>query len=683
MPWLTLLLPALSLAAPPNALKVAEEHLETLALEHSADAENRPSFEARRAFDWAAGTRVRVTQKLGSLPVEGAEMVVALDQDGAVRRTYGRMLQASPPDPNPYLEAAAAEDLAQRTVHLLGEGRLWPARSELVAFVDRTGNAHLAWAVDASLATPPSTWRVLVDAHTGALLHTTPTSRNADANVYPANPVNSEVTRVTLEGLTDTETLTGRHAEVWSCDDADVDDSLFGLSTCYVLGRHAVQDDDGHYLFAPDPGSLEDPFAEAHLYHHLDLVSEWFSSTYGFAHAEPMRGIVNFPMANAFFGDFDGDGVADVAFGQAQNGVDFGYDADVIYHEYGHSVVDGTSTIGFLRADEYGLMWDGGGLNEGTADAFSMVLTGDALTGEYAGSAFGDVAIRDLTEPRRCPDDLYGESHYDGEIWGALTWQLMEDPLVGAELTGDLLYGAVTTWTLETDWTAAGVSLLDAAADMLADGLITGQGNDAIVGHLEDFNLLDCGRVVGLDDGEEHAILLIDGGLPGDFEHMPGGVQFSLDVPEDARGLRLEVTDFTSPKMGWMLYVRRGSHIEHRVTDLVILGVQIAVPETYDLLVEGEGSGYVLELTADSELPLEPGETYYFSVAGRNLGDIEAFGFTFSRITVRGGLFEPEVEEEEVGGCACATGSASAPWWLLFAPGLLVLYRRFRGLRRG
>jgi Zn-dependent metalloprotease len=672
---LALFLPALATAAPPNALQVAEEHLAAAALERSAD--HRPAFEARRALDWAAGTRVRVTQKLAGLPVEGGEMVVALGRDGAVRRTYGRMLRAVPPDPDPHLDAAAAEDLAQHTVQLLGEGRLWPARSELVAFVDRAGAAHLAWAVDASLATPPSTWRVLVDAHTGALLHTTPTSRNADANVYPANPLNSEVTRVTLQGLTDTETLTGSYAEVWSCDASDVDDSLFGLSTCHQLGRHATPDDDGHYLFEPDAGSMDDPFAEAHLYYHLDLVSDWFSETYGFAHGGPMRGIVNFEMSNAFFGDFDGDGFADVSFGQAPNGVDFGYDADVIYHEYGHSVVDGTSTLGFLRADEYGLMWDGGALNEGTADVFSLVLTGDPLTGEYAGSAFGEVAIRDLTEPRRCPDDLYGEAHYDGEIWGALAWQLMEDPLVGPELTGDLVYGALTTWTLETDWTAAGVSLLDAAADMLADELITAEANDAIVGHLESFNLLDCGRVVQLDDGTERAILLIEGGLPGDFEHMPGGVQFSLDVPENAEGLRFEVTDFTSAEMGWMLYVREGSPVGHRVNDLAILGVQIAIPETYDLLVEGEGSGYTLDLTADSELPLVPGETYYFSFAGRNLGGIEPFEFTFSRINVRGEVLLPE---EKAGGCACAAPSGAAPWWLLVAPGLLLAYRRRRGV---
>src|SRR5690606_8484190 len=143
----------------------------------------------------------------------------------------------------------------------------------------------------------------------------------------------------------------------------------------------------GDYLFTPDPASGDDPFGEVQLYYHLDRVSAWVEDRYGFFHDEPIVGRLNFPMTNAFFGDFDGDGRGDVSFGTSEDGHDFAYDADVVYHEFGHSLVDGLGSPGFLNADAIGLDWVGGGLNEGSADVLAMLLTLDPLMAEYAGQA--------------------------------------------------------------------------------------------------------------------------------------------------------------------------------------------------------------------------------------------------------------------------------------------------------
>jgi len=173
--------------------------------------------------------------------------------------------------------------------------------------------------------------------------------------------------------------------------------------------------------------------------------------------------------------------------------------------------------------------------------------------------------------------------------------------------------------------------------------------------------------------------MILNGGLLGDFAVIPLDVQFSYEVPADLQGLRVEITDFSSgsDQLGWALYMRRGEHVVHDVTTLGAVGIAFATPVVYDHLVEGSEAGVALELTPTSEPPLEPGATYYFSMGGTNLGGLGLLEFTTGRISVKASPFEPEVEEEEPGGCGCASGGAlGSAWGLLVA--LVGLHRRRR-----
>ena len=59
----------------------------------------------------------------------------------------------------------------------------------------------------------------------------------------------------------------------------------------------------------PAEGETHDPFTEGQVYFHLHEFAEWANVNFGLHLAEPIRVFTNFPLTNAFFGDFDDDGV--------------------------------------------------------------------------------------------------------------------------------------------------------------------------------------------------------------------------------------------------------------------------------------------------------------------------------------------------------------------------------------
>jgi len=521
----------------------------------------------------------------------------------------------------------------------------------------------------------------VVDAHDGKALNTRPTSFDAQANVFPTNPEESTLTEVELMGLTSDTELSGEYTWVVSCDDwADGGGDLFGgLGSCEATSNHAVPDADGNYLYESNPSSLDDPLAEVQMYYHLDLMSAWYDETLGFSHSSPMQGIVNFNLANAFYGDADGDDRAEVAFGQSGS-MDFAYDADVIYHEFTHSVIGTVTNLGFFGADEYGITFAPLALNEGSADLFSMMLTGDPKLGSYAGGAFGLPAIRDVEEDRTCPHNLYGEAHEDGMIWGAMGWNMIDDPAIGPDVSAQLFFGTALGFPFDTNWGIAGDILLETAADMLSDGAIDQTQHDAIVGHAEAAQVPGCKRVIPLDDGFQPELFTMYIGLADLYGHIPVTAQFSLEAPEGATELRVRVREWnTSADMGWTVFVRRGKHVKWNLENL--MGYDVPVVGQYDFAVDGKGKGTVT-VDADSEVPLEGGETYYFALATRNLGGVGAFDTATGEVIVSGAVeccAEPEptaTTGEEKGGCGCESAGPAAVGWLVLLVGLVGLRRR-------
>ena len=90
--------------------------------------------------------------------------------------------------------------------------------------------------------------------------------------------------------------------------------------------------------------------------------------------------------------------------------------ADVVYHEFGHSVHRQSIIEGVGQFD--------GAMSEGVGDTLAVAMTGDPGMGR--GFFLSNEPLRDLApiEKKRWPRDLTGEVHQDGEIYGETMWDL-------------------------------------------------------------------------------------------------------------------------------------------------------------------------------------------------------------------------------------------------------------------
>ena len=115
--------------------------------------------------------------------------------------------------------------------------------------------------------------------------------------------------------------------------------------------------------------------------------------------------------------------------------------ADVVYHEFGHSLHAQSIIEGVGSFD--------GALSEGMSDMLAAFITNDHGMGR--GFFFGETPLRDLDPAvdKRWPEDTTGEVHDDGEIIGGTMWDLRKALIAKhGETAGDALarkifYGAL------------------------------------------------------------------------------------------------------------------------------------------------------------------------------------------------------------------------------------------------
>jgi hypothetical protein len=231
----------------------------------------------------------------------------------------------------------------------------------------------------------------------------------------------------------------------------------FPIHVC-ELQQTAMPDANGDFLL-PFPGdtAAEDPFSQVQMFYHTNRAYDFFR---GFKPtfdvnpniSSPMTAISNLrvpdfndfanignvnsplvPFQNAFFSPEDqlfssifGTTGPAMYFGQGPKR-DYGYDGDVVYHEFTHGVVAATlNLMGTAHLDKYGASVSNGGMNEGLADYFSSAITGDPDVGEYAAKDFDASlsAIRSLTNPDKMPAAVGGEVHQDATFFSGSLWDV-------------------------------------------------------------------------------------------------------------------------------------------------------------------------------------------------------------------------------------------------------------------
>lgn len=437
---------------------------------------------------------VRFAQAHHGVPVIGRGAAVRLSGDGRALQKNEALEDALPAVTAP---ALAARDAASVAARLSAIG----ARAEdahLVVWPTRDRGARLAYAVVPRVPRGlPLAPRVIVDAMNGEVLDARSTIVFAgDVRAYEFNPTKTPALATFPLAIAPVgDTLTSPFLESSNCIDKKTVKpvKMFGfdmnLHVC-DLEQTAKADANGDFLFDPadDPGSVaarEDAFSEASIYYHASKAYAFFRGLQGDPEAQvvvdkPLKVIANLqvpagvasgnlaaasdpnkpldPFQNAFFSPAGGGlgalfqqlygfDAGALWFGQGPNR-DYAYDGDVVYHEFGHAVVDATVKLGAWHVDARGAIDAPGAMNEGLADYFSSAITGDPDVGEYASKDFSDggSVIRSLANDDACPTAVIGEVHFDSTLFSGALWQARASLAEGDRTKFDAaLYKALRT----------------------------------------------------------------------------------------------------------------------------------------------------------------------------------------------------------------------------------------------
>lgn len=181
---------------------------------------------------------------------------------------------------------------------------------------------------------------------------------------------------------------------------------------------------DGKFIYKTDSTH----YHEVMVYHHINEAHKYINSLGVNLPDRAIPATVHFnDDDNSFYSPdkkalFFGDG-----------GVPDSADADIILHEWGHSVVDSLCGL------QGGWGSQGGAMHEGYGDYVAATYFGDPNVGEWDSSAYSDSGyLRTLNNTKVFPDDLQQNVHDDGEIWSATLWDLRKE--LGKETADQLVF---------------------------------------------------------------------------------------------------------------------------------------------------------------------------------------------------------------------------------------------------
>ena len=167
---------------------------------------------------------------------------------------------------------------------------------------------------------------------------------------------------------------------------------------------------------------------------------------------------------NSFFRD----NKANITLGKG--GVDDAEDAEVIIHEYGHSVQDSQVT-------GFGTNLESGSIGEAFSDYLAVVVTSWAtgvptLTDEACVADWDSVSytstvphcLRRIDGNKHYPEDVRGEVHRDGEMWSRALWDIRNS--LGDTQASTLIIEAQFSFAVDTSFHDAALATVAAAQSL-------------------------------------------------------------------------------------------------------------------------------------------------------------------------------------------------------------------------
>ncbi|MGN6332220.1 MAG: M36 family metallopeptidase [Motilibacteraceae bacterium] len=150
-----------------------------------------------------------------------------------------------------------------------------------------------------------------------------------------------------------------------------------------------------------------------------------------------------------------------------KGGVDDAEDAEVIVHEYGHSVQDG-------QVPGFGTTEEAGSIGEGFGDYLAVAVsdwaagiptkTPEPCVADWDSTSYtsGPVhCLRRIDGTKHYPEDAVGEVHADGEIWSSALYAIRN--ALGATAADRVIVDAQFAFAPDTSFRAAAQATVDAA----------------------------------------------------------------------------------------------------------------------------------------------------------------------------------------------------------------------------
>jgi hypothetical protein len=264
-----------------------------------------------------------------------------------------------------------------------------------------------------------------------------------DADYFSADPVLKKAYhRVTLTNLDGSGTLTGAYAKVLS----ETGKAATGTSFIYTRDQDQFEQTMGYYWVT-----------RAQLY----IQSLGFGSTLPAVNKrQQLLRINQFGGDNSFYRE--GTGKLTITFGKG--GVDDAEDAEVIVHEYGHSVQDN-------QVPGFGSSRDSGAIGEAFGDYLAVTVSAhEAPTADEPCVADWDSTsytasiphcLRRVDGSKHYPEDLVNEVHADGEIWSRALWDIRT--ALGPKLADTIIIRAQFDFTPDITMPAAAAATIKTA----------------------------------------------------------------------------------------------------------------------------------------------------------------------------------------------------------------------------
>lgn len=380
-----------------SAKEIAESFIGSFSKELGLQEGAVKTLKVEKILETDTTSHVVFQQYFQGCEVEGATLRVSMDSAGAVRHVTGHVVPAEELDyeidaPTKEITEKMAIEAAKKHI---GLKTLRHAKVIIKKIRFSIGAIFIpCFKIQIMAKQPLGDYCIIVNAATGEVMESCNQMVFITGNgtAYPYHPLKGGFEKVDLNNLAGKDKLSGKYINIIN------DDGPGATST------------DASFHFEP----ADTHFDEVGMYYYMNLIHDYFSGL-GFNKLNrPLNATVHYGdnYDNAYFSPWGNE----FCFGDGSKLNNLAREESVAYHEYTHAVTSAICNLAYKN--------ESGAMNEGWSDYFACTQDGDPKIGEWVMAKLNRPWMRNLSEFKKYPDDIQGEVHADGKIWGSVLWTL-------------------------------------------------------------------------------------------------------------------------------------------------------------------------------------------------------------------------------------------------------------------